>query len=271
MGKRGGLAIMAAMVLALSALVAEAPHGVAAPTPQLSGLRAAAHPGYDRLVFQFTGPIPAVRRVAWVPRVTEDPSGRPVALGGRAFLRVSFQPATAHTPAGSATYAGRLPTTFDLPVLRSVRMAGDFEHVLSFGIGLWQRTRLHVFTLSTPSRLVIDMTVPSGGPGRLDAIDDHRLVYLDVGDAVRVALRTCVSCGESWRILQAPSPRVVRIEAATVVPLPHPPGIVGFPYESRWTLRATGAGCTSLQIDELPPQRGAPPLSRYVLRFVVSR
>lgn len=238
--------------------------------PRLTAVRAAAHPGYDRLVFQFAGALPAVHSVSWVPRVVEDPSGRPLSLGGRAFLRVLFRPATAHTSAGTRTYPGALSTRFDLPVLRSVVQAGDFENVLSFGVGLWQRTSLHVFTLPAPPRLVIDMSVAPGAPQRLSELDNGRLVYLRVGQQTTIALRTCVSCGNSWRVVRSPNATVVRIAASSVVPLPHAPGTVGFPSESRWVLRGSGAGSTSLELDERPPQRGAAPLVRYVLRFRVA-
>jgi predicted secreted protein len=242
----------------------------AQPVAALSAVRAAEHAGQDRLVFQFAGPLPRVRSVAWVSEMVEDPSGRPLQLGGRAFLRVVFRPATAHTTSGVPTYARALPTLFDLPALRSLKEAGDFEDVLSFGVGLWQKTSLHVFTLASPSRLVIDMAVPPGGPGRLDEIDNGRLVYLSQGQKVSVALRTCTDCGYSWRVATAPDRNIVRILSATVVPLPHPSGIVGFPSESRWVLQATGPGLTILRLYELRPGRPASPVGRYRLRFTVT-
>jgi predicted secreted protein len=200
----------------------------------------------------------------------QDASGRPLSLGGRAFLRVLFTPASAHTDSGRPTYSGPLPTQFDLPVLRSVKPAGDFEDVLSFGVGLWEKTALHVFTLAAPSRLVVDITVPAGGPGRLGEVDNGRLVYLHAGQRTTVALKTCVDCGYSWHIATAPDRQVVGTVTATVVPLPHYSGVVGFPFESRWVLRAAGPGSTVLRLVELPPQRGAAPVARYSLRFTVT-
>lgn len=267
----GALALVSVVGTLAGAAPARAVKGRPAPAvPELRAVRAASHPGYDRLVFQFAGSLPGVHTVAWVPRVYQDPSGRPVALGGRAFLRVLFRPATAHTSAGKPTYPGTLPTRFDLPLLRSVVKAGDFENVLTFGVGLWQRTSLHVFTLTAPPRLVVDVRVPTGPPRRLTELDNGRLVRLRIGDRTTIALRTCVSCGDRWRLQRAPTAKVVGVVSTSVVPLPHPPKTVGFPSETRWVLAARGAGTTSLELVELPPQRGAPPLARYLLRFTVT-
>ncbi|HYA44998.1 MAG TPA: hypothetical protein VED59_05280 [Acidimicrobiales bacterium] len=155
-----------ALVVAASfgLLVMPVPIGVrlagAQTVAQLSVVRAAAHPGYDRLVFQFTGTLPATHSVTWVKRVVQDPSGKPIALLGRAFVRIVFNPASAHTTSGQPSYSGVVPAFVGLQVLCSVKMAGDFEAVLSFGVGLIQKTPLHVFTLTRPTRFVIDFAVP---------------------------------------------------------------------------------------------------------------
>ncbi len=96
-------------------------------------------------------------------------------------------------------------------------------------------------------------------------------MYLGTGQQTTEALRTCISCGYSWHVVRAPASTVVRVVASSVVPPSHAPGTVGFPYESRFVLRATGAGFTSLWLEERPPQRGAPPVARYRLRFAVTR
>jgi hypothetical protein len=261
-----GLATLIA--LTPSALVADT--AVSQSVAQLSAVRAAAHPGYDRLVFQFSGPLPAGRSVRWVPQVVADPSGKVVPLGGDALLRVVFTPATAHTETGQPTYGRSLPGQFDLPVLRSVRLAGDFEDVLSFGVGLWQKTPLSVFTLLAPPRLVIDIAVPAKGPGELADADNGRLVYLRTGERVTVALRTCVDCGDYWSVSGAPDRRVMRVLQASVAPLPHATSVVGFPFESRWVLQATGAGLTALGLAEFGPGRPARPIAHYMLRFAVT-
>jgi hypothetical protein len=121
----------------------------------LVGVRAAHHSGFDRIVFQFSGAVPVRRQVGYVDRLIADASGRPVRVSGRAILRVSFYPAAAHDTAGHATAATR--TAFALPNIMVAVRSGDFEGVVSYGIGLAKRTSVHLFTLTRPSRIVIDI------------------------------------------------------------------------------------------------------------------
>jgi hypothetical protein len=78
-------------------------------------------------------------------------------LPGNKFLRVVAHAASANL-AGRATYHGR--TSFTTPQLRNVRavaLVGDFEGVLSVGLGVRHTSWVHVFTLTGPSRLVVDV------------------------------------------------------------------------------------------------------------------
>lgn len=123
----------------------------AVPKPaeaDLTAIRVARHPAYDRVVFQFAGTLPGYT-FRYVKGVTADGSGRPVPLPGRAYLQVVFNPASAH----------RSPSTLTplLPTLLQVKLAGDFEGYLSFGIGLSGRARVHAFTLQGPDRVVLDI------------------------------------------------------------------------------------------------------------------
>jgi len=43
------------------------------------------------------------------------------------------------------------------PNLRQVKVAGDFEGVVTFGIGLRRKTGFRVFRLTAPSRIVVDV------------------------------------------------------------------------------------------------------------------
>ena len=56
------------------------------------------------------------------------------------------------------TYTGPTVLTPYYPELLTVSAAGDFEGVLSFGIGLAAQGGYHVFTLTSPDRLVIDVS-----------------------------------------------------------------------------------------------------------------
>ena len=125
----------------------------------LNSIRAAHHPSYDRIVFAFSGPIPLQRKVRYVTRLVADPSGRQLPVAGGAILQLRLSSAVAHTTTGAATVSS--PIAFALPNVMTVVRAGDFEAVLSFGIGLAQRASFHVWTLTRPSRVVIDVSTPS--------------------------------------------------------------------------------------------------------------
>jgi hypothetical protein len=126
-----------------------------ASAPTLVRIRAAHHSGFDRVVFEFRGGVPSSRQVTYVPRLVEDASGLPVRIAGRALLKVRMEPAQAHDDSGNPTAPLRLAVA--LPNVMNVVRAGDFEAVTTYGIGLAKRTPFTVFTLTKPSRLVIDI------------------------------------------------------------------------------------------------------------------
>ncbi|HXP19323.1 MAG TPA: hypothetical protein VN840_06735 [Streptosporangiaceae bacterium] len=154
----------AAIVLALtglgSSLGAPAMAAVTStPVPTLIAIRAAHHPGYDRLVFEFRNGLPAERGARYVSQVIADPSGKRVSVAGSARLLVRFFGASGHNPDGRISY-GALRRTYALPGVMQVVNAGDFEAVLRFGVGVARREPFRIFTLSNPSRVVIDLTTP---------------------------------------------------------------------------------------------------------------
>ncbi len=127
----------------------------AATTPTLVAIRAAHHPTFDRVVFRFRGGLPGSTRARYVERLNSDGSGARVRMAGRAILRVRFADAQAHDERGRPTVARR--TAFALPNVMTTVRAGDFEAVTTYGIGLARRTRVNVFTLRRPSRVVFDI------------------------------------------------------------------------------------------------------------------
>lgn len=140
------------------------------PGVYLAGVRAAAHPGYDRVVFQFSGGLPAYR-VGYVPAVQHDPRGTPVPLAGQAYLHVVFHGATAWcAQPPHATSPGPAVLTPYFPALLVVSPAGDFEGYLSFGLGVAGQAGYRVSRLTGPDRVVIDIShVPLGAfPGVWD-------------------------------------------------------------------------------------------------------
>ena len=105
-------------------------------------------------MIQFDGPVPAYDVVPQSSAMFHlDPSGQRVTLAGSAGLAVAVQGArsagsytgsTDQKPAGTA-------------VLKEARQTGDFEGVVHWGLGLSHASCFRAFTLTGPSRLVVDV------------------------------------------------------------------------------------------------------------------
>ena len=157
---RRGFRTLAVTFITLAALVSGSAilpsAATAAPAPQfgaLTNIRVGRHATFDRVVLDFGTGGPASFRGKFTPQLIADPSGKRVSLPGNTFVSVVLQGATAF-----GTYQGRKSfTTTALRNVRAVAITGDFEAVLSIGLGVRHRTWLHVFTLPNPSRLVIDI------------------------------------------------------------------------------------------------------------------
>jgi hypothetical protein len=130
---------------------ADAATGVQA---ELTSVGVACHRGFDRFVVRGRLATPGYK-VRYARRIVQDGSGDPVPLLGRKRIRVVLRRARAHTEAGDPT----LPRTVTplCPNLRQVKEAGDFEGVVTFGLGLRSRAGFRVFRLSAPTRVVIDV------------------------------------------------------------------------------------------------------------------
>ncbi len=138
----------------------DASRACAQPGSYLTAVRTGKHGSYDRVVFQFSGGLPAVtaERVA---TVYADPRGTPVPLAGKSRLHVVFRGASANCPQPAhRTWTGPSVLTPRYPQLLMIRAAGDFEGYLSFGIGLAARGGYHISSLAGPDRVVIDFTRP---------------------------------------------------------------------------------------------------------------
>ncbi|TDE08930.1 AMIN-like domain-containing (lipo)protein [Jiangella asiatica] len=134
----------------------------ATDTAALVGVRAGRHPCFDRLVLDFAGDADGYA-VRYVPAVTMDGSGQPVALRGGAYLEV-VAVAPAHDARGAATYrpANRreLVAVSGWQTFRQASWAGSFEGRTTIGLGVRARLPFRGFTLDGPgsgSRLVIDV------------------------------------------------------------------------------------------------------------------
>ncbi|MFV0316151.1 MAG: hypothetical protein ACK5O2_04205 [Microthrixaceae bacterium] len=137
---------------------------VSVPRPDMepSGLvdvRSAQHPGFDRVVFEFDGPVPGYDvRYAEVP-LTEEGSGSEVGIDGAKVVTILMDPgSTARiTDAGYEdlyTGADRIAGAGD-PVNEVVEVS-DFEGRSIWAVGLTAEVDFAVSTLESPSRLVVD-------------------------------------------------------------------------------------------------------------------
>jgi hypothetical protein len=124
----------------------------------LSVIRVAQQPGFDRVVFELDGPVPAFS-VTSVPAVVEDPRGRTMPVAGTAFLQVRLKGATLDdsTRDGDRSYTGPTEVSTGLAAVKQVVVSGDFESLLSFGVGLAGRRAFRVTALTSPSRIVLDV------------------------------------------------------------------------------------------------------------------
>lgn len=132
------------------------------PASLLTVIRVTEQPGFERIVFEFDGLAPAYD-VSYVDQVHHDPSGAVVALEGDAFLLVRMPGATLDTafqesnPADARSYPGPQRIHPQLRQVKDVAVAGDFETVLSFGIGMDHRAPFRILRLADPSRIALDV------------------------------------------------------------------------------------------------------------------
>jgi hypothetical protein len=122
---------------------------------QLSHVTTACHSTFDRFVVraQFGTPRYGVR---YVSQIRADGSGDVVPLQGSKRLRITIRNARGHTEGGTNLVpASQKP---HCPNLRQMKTAGDFEGVVTFGLGLRRKTGFRVFRLTSPKRLVVDVS-----------------------------------------------------------------------------------------------------------------
>lgn len=119
----------------------------------LTAIRTGRHGSYERLALEFTASYGEVS-VRYVPVIRADPSDKVLPLKGVSFLQVVVHGAVATWP---ATSSGRATVTPGYPTLKQVSISGNFEAVLSLGVGLGRTAGFHVTRLRSPNRLVIDV------------------------------------------------------------------------------------------------------------------
>jgi hypothetical protein len=157
---KSAVLVGAAATLAAGTITTATAGATTAPVaPTLTQVSAAHHYGHDQLVFQFRGGVPAKYSARYVSQVIGDASGRPVNVVGSALLQVRFTPAAGHNEKGIVTY-GAVQRTYALPEIIQVVNAGDFESVLSFGVGLAQKAPFQMYAQPRLGRVVLDVKAP---------------------------------------------------------------------------------------------------------------
>lgn len=125
------------------------------PRTRVVGLRTAKHEGFDRVVVDVLGSNPSYH-IAYTRRLVQDGSGKPVRLRGSDKMLLVIHGARAHNRHGDTIYTGPRRRHVDLPTLRGVATAGDFEGEVSFGFTTNRRAPYRSFVLTNPTRIVID-------------------------------------------------------------------------------------------------------------------
>jgi hypothetical protein len=114
------------------------------------------HKRFDRFVVRVRDVTPAAYRARYVSKIVADGSGATVQLLGSKRLRLRFPTARAHSESSGAPLVARALTP-RCPNLRQVKLAGDFEGIVTFGFGLRAKTGFRVFRLTGPDRVVVDV------------------------------------------------------------------------------------------------------------------
>jgi hypothetical protein len=112
------------------------------PVPELVRISVGDHPrdpgerSFNRISFTFTTAFPAYRFV-FAQQLTADPSGKVVPLAGMGVLSTVFTQAQAHTVDGTKSSIASQPARpLQLTRMVDYAQAGDFEGVLSYGVGV---------------------------------------------------------------------------------------------------------------------------------------
>lgn len=122
---------------------------------QLWQVRPANDGAFDRIVFdeRFS---PSGYHVHFVSHVIADGSGKHVHVKGHYFLSVSVPGTSTSGAAGTPTNVHAVMTP-NLPEVVQIKKTGEFENVVSFGIGLRHRNGFRVLRLHSPDRLIVDV------------------------------------------------------------------------------------------------------------------
>ncbi|GHG04867.1 hypothetical protein ACFFSH_36875 [Streptomyces filamentosus] len=147
-----------ASVLTLPTATAATPAETAATavtcydSPCITGIRAATHTDYDRLVFDLTAPTRIFGTETNTTGAYTPMSGLTeyVTVKGTSYLFITMEPA--HLASGV-----EWSKSFGLPTIKGVQLTNFHAARAQFGLSLGPSTRYNVFHLTQPDRVVVDV------------------------------------------------------------------------------------------------------------------
>jgi len=134
---------------------------VGQPTAQLIDVRQSRHSNFQRIVFDFDGPVPQYQIGYIDPPLLQPGSGKPQDIASPVILQISADPAATVDVSESEyrpTYTGPRTITLDGPgPAAELIFVSDYEATMVWAVGLTSATPFAVGTLDGPSRLVVDI------------------------------------------------------------------------------------------------------------------
>jgi hypothetical protein len=127
--------------------------------PHLRVVRAANQNGFDRVVFEFTGPMPNYSIKYLKGRIFDDLDGsHRIRIAGNAFIHVTFNQLSAdEVQAGFSSANNFSPEgKLKMPALREVEERTLSEGFYDFLLGIKSRRSFRVTELQNPARVAID-------------------------------------------------------------------------------------------------------------------
>ena len=143
------------------------------PLPVLRSISVGRHeeqvPAYDRISFTFVGTVPGYD-LAYLPALTADPSGKPVKIEGDGVVRVRFTQAQAHDASGHSTIQSAPSAHVGYKAIAGYAQAGDYEGVLTYGVGNYKAAPGHPVDLKVRA-VEVSKTDSTNGVVYVVAID----------------------------------------------------------------------------------------------------
>lgn len=131
----------------------------------IADVRVGANDGFDRFVVEFEGDVGAYF-VSYVTQITEDGSGDVVPVEGAAFIQVTLGGIPNEPMAPQDTIDAGLTG-----LIQVVGAGAGFEGTVSYGLGTAAAAGFRAFTLTDPSRLVVDTAYPDVVPTATNTVD----------------------------------------------------------------------------------------------------